>query len=165
MNQEFTSKNTCVNSARIPALFHRVDWVAGTKNLDYGGGKYNNVTEFLSELGVDNYVYDPYNRNCADNKEALAAGPFDTITLSNVLNVIKEKRIRYYIVRKCLSLLKDGGKIYISVYEGDKSKVGRQTKEDCWQNNQPIDFYFNEIKSISHCVVKNRQSILLTKHE
>ena len=131
MNQEFTSKNTCVNSVRIPALFRRVDWVAGTKNLDYGGGKYDNVSEFLSELGVDNYVYDPYNRSCADNKEALAAGPFDTITLSNVLNVIKEKRIRYYIIRKCLSLLKDGGTIYISVYEGDRSKVGRKTKEDC----------------------------------
>ena len=76
-------------------------------------------------------MYDPYNRNCADNKEALAAGPFDTITLSNVLNVIKEKRIRYHIVRKCLSLLKPGGTIYISVYEGDRSKVGRKTKEDC----------------------------------
>lgn len=163
MSQEFTSKNTCVNSTRVPALFHKIDWVAGTKNLDYGGGKYNNVSEFLHDKGVINYVYDPYNRNAQDNKDALAAGPFDTITLSNVLNVIKEKRVRLYAIRTCLNLLKDGGIIYITIYEGDKSGVGRETKEDCWQNNKSIDFYYEEVKRIIHHASKSRKVICLSK--
>ena len=65
--QEITSKDTSVRN--IPRLFGRKAqekfpelFQSGNFNLDYGGGKYDDVTELLARLGVTNKVFDPFNR-------------------------------------------------------------------------------------------------------
>ena len=37
------------------------------------------------------------------------------------------------------------GIVYITVYEGDRSGVGRVTKADCYQLNQPLKWYYRLI--------------------
>ena len=34
--------------------------------------------------------------------------------------------------------------VYVTVYEGDKSGVGRETKKDCWQRNEQLIFYLSK---------------------
>jgi hypothetical protein len=34
--------------------------------------------------------------------------------------------------------------VFVSVYEGDGSGVGRQTKKDCWQRNEKLISYLNK---------------------
>jgi len=160
--QEITSAATCLN--QIPALFRKVEWVPGTVNLDYGGGKYEKATEFLADRGVTNMVYDPYNRSHAHNAtvihRALGNRPH-TITLANVLNVIREAKIRHDVLMQLKGLLYEGGVLYISAYEGDRSGVGRETSKG-WQENRTLKTYLEEIphgfhsvtmeKSVIHCL-------------
>ena len=125
INQEFTSENTSINSKKTPAVFHMsgVSFKPGTINLDYGGGKFDNVAEYLSTMDVINLVLDPFNRSKEHNKEVIetlrAAGGADTATCSNVLNVIKERENRMWVLRNMQKLVRHGGIIYITVYEGD----------------------------------------------
>ena len=63
--QEITSKDTSVRN--IPRLFGRKAqekfpelFQSGNFNLDYGGGKYDDVTELLAHLGVTNKVLNPF---------------------------------------------------------------------------------------------------------
>ena len=53
-------------------------------NLDYGGGKFDNATEYLAEMNVTSLVYDPFNRSSDHNKMVLAEirnnGSADTVT-------------------------------------------------------------------------------------
>lgn len=45
-----------------------------------------------------------------------------------------------------LSLVKEWTVEYTTtVYEGDKSRVGRETKPDCWQENRPLRSYAKEV--------------------
>ena len=144
MHQNRTSANTSINSTKVPALFRKIRWIAGTRNLDWGGGKYDTATEYLKQYGVQNVIYDPFNRSDEENHAALA-GTYDTVTLSNVLNVIAERDVRIEAVQGALDHLKPGGRLYISVYEGNHSGVGRRTKPDCWQCNRPLTDYAIEI--------------------
>ena len=148
--QEHTSKNTCINT--IPSLFKKVRWQPGTCNLDYGGGKYETTTLFLAMQGVKNKVYDPYNRTEEHNNrilEYIILNRARTATISNVLNVIKEKECRKYIIRKCYYNIELDGFLYIKVYEGDKSGVGKTTKKG-WQENRKLGTYIEEIKNSMH---------------
>ena len=43
---------------------------------------------------------------------------------------------------------------FITVYEGDKSWVGRETKKDCYQRNETIDAYIlTYLDKIKHGVI------------
>lgn len=138
-----TSANTSINK-RVPALFKKVQWKDGTVNLDYGCGKYPEYArDYVTEKGVLNVSYDPYNYR--KTEDIYSRFKYDTITLSNVLNVIESEDTRWRVLLECLYLLKEGGKLYITVYEGDKSRVGRETKADCWQENRPLRSYAKEV--------------------
>jgi len=165
MLQEFTSMNTSVNKNKLPRIFHQINWISGTKNLDYGSGKFMNQVEFLESLNVRCYRYDPYNVPERVNQVALASAPYDTITISNVLNVIKEKEIRCNIINKCLSLLKDDGVIYVTVYTGNRTGIGKISKKDCWQNNCNIGFYISEISEITGVTVSRKGQMIIIKKE
>ena len=68
--QKITSKDTSINKNVYPAVFNRVkDWEEGTVNLDIGGGKYDTATDYLENFGVENLIYDPYNRDEEWNKD------------------------------------------------------------------------------------------------
>ena len=124
--QQYSSAATSINSSKLPAVFKMVDFERGSVNLDYGGGKFDNAAEYLSsQYGATNLVYDKYNRTSEHNREVLSLvrknGGADTVTCSNVLNVIAEEPERLAVLRNCKRFLKPGGKCYITVYEGNGS--------------------------------------------
>lgn len=133
--------------AQVPALHKKVKLTPGTRNLDYGGGRYDHATEFLKEKGVENFVFDPYNRDSKHNAEVKAGAPYDSCTIANVLNVIAEPGARKRVLENARSMVKPGGQIYISVYVGDNSGAGRETSKG-WQENRKTKDYQGEIAEV-----------------
>lgn len=163
-DQEISSAETSINSSKIPTLFHLVDFKDGSLNLDYGGGKFDNVADYLeSEYGATNLVYDPYNRSSEHNKAVLDQvrknGGADTVTCSNVLNVIKEPSARLAVIRDCKNYLKNGGTAYFTVYVGDSSGVGKITSKG-YQLNQKTPWYVDEISQVFSNVSRKGQLII-----
>lgn len=150
-----TSMNTSINKNKVPKLFTIVDkhygWKKDTTNLDLGGGKYDTAVIYLRKKGVMNLVSDVFNRPIEHNllvHSYLTKHKVDTVTLSNVLNVIKERGDRKTMLYNSLGHLKKGGVIYISVYEGNKTGKGKVTKPDCWQENKPLKYYLSLVKKV-----------------
>jgi hypothetical protein len=171
-----TSKNTSVNSKKVPAMFTKIDkyygWKKGTINLDYGGGKYDTATEYLKTKRVKNCLYDPFARDLTHNLNALdklyngfEGNQVDTVTVSNVLCVVKEKVNREGILICTYAMLKVNGTIFISVYEGDKSGKGKLTKKDCWQNNRTLESYLPEVKKYFKNAHIEHRMIIATREE
>jgi len=151
--QTITSAGTSVNT--LPKVFVGPgNFEHGGINLDIGGGRFETATEYLKGLGVRNLVWDPYNRSPEQNIRALAewgehvkqAGIPRTITISNVLNVIKEKPARLKVLEMAAAAVVDRWTpVYIGVYEGDKSGVGRATTKG-YQLNRVKKDYLVEVK-------------------
>lgn len=161
-DQKISSANTSINSSKLPAIFRLVKFEPDTLNLDYGGGKFDNAAEYLAQQNVTNLVYDPYNRSTQHNAEVLQKvrenGGADTITISNVLNVIAEPEARLTVLRNAKKLVKPGGNVYITVYEGNKSGEGTETKSGYQLNKSTAD-YIDEIASVFSTV--NRKGKLI----
>lgn len=150
-----TSANTSVR--KIPALAKKVDeffgWKMGSKNLDIGAGKYEDFTEYLLKHKVKNLPYDPHNRPAEENEESLAACPADTVTISDVLNVLAVPLDRHEVLRLAKKHCRKAGRVYISIYEGDRSGVGKPSKKDCWQEHRKLITYFPEVEKVFHCAI------------
>lgn len=151
IDQEFTSENTSINSKKLPALFNMVQFEPGTLNLNYGGGRWNNVAEYLTQYDVIDLVYDPYNRSKEHNQDVIKAirnhGGADTATCSNVLNVIKEPEVRLNVLQNIKKLVKPDGKVYITVYEGTGKGDEGPTKSGYQLNRKTAD-YLDEVKQV-----------------
>lgn len=149
--QEFSSAATSINGSKLLAIFKLVDFHANTLNLDYGGGKFDNATEYLKTLGVTNLIYDKFNRTPQHNQEVIRAvrenGGADTCTLSNVLNVIKEESIRHEILVNIHKLLKSDGILYITVFEGQPGQKEGPTKSD-YQLARKTSEYIDEVANV-----------------
>lgn len=150
--QEFTSEKTSINSNKLPAIFRLIkNWRPNTINLDYGGGKFDNATEYLAELGVTNLIYDKYNRSSEHNNSVITEirsnGGADTATLSNVLNVIKEKSARIACLKNIRNLLTGTGTLYVTVYEGNGTGEEKPTSSG-YQRNLKTEGYLEEIQEI-----------------
>ena len=150
--QTFTSANTSINKGKVPAVFTKAWWKKGTVNLDLGGGKYDTATEYLHAREVANLVWDPYNRSEAENLSVMcilaSRGGADSCTISNVLNVIDSAEARHELLNRAWDCTRYRAPIFITVYEGDRSGVGRQTGKDQWQNNRPLRDYLDEVKAV-----------------
>lgn len=147
ISQGFGSAGTSLN--QVPSATRKINWEPGTVNVDIGGGRFDKATDYLRERGVENLVFDPFNRAAEHNKavaERVRDEKVDTVTCNNVLNVIDSEASRANVILQAAKALKKGGTAYFSVYEGDKSGVGRQTKSDSWQNNRPTKDYIPEIE-------------------
>lgn len=147
---------------QVPAAFKKVNWERGTVNLDYGGGKYETATEYLAARGVTNLVYDPFNRDAQHNTNVLrqvTAQKADTGTVCNVLNVIKEPRYRQQVLKNVRSLVKSGGKVYISCYRGKDSEPGATSNG--WQENRPLYTYVEEVTKAgyTHVALKDKMIV------
>lgn len=164
--QEFSSAKTSINSSKLPAIFGMVDFKPDTLNLDYGGGKFDNAVEALAQKGVTSVVYDPYNRTASHNSSVLKQvrnnGGADTITCSNVLNVIKEEEVRMSVLRNMKSLIKPGGDVYITVYEGSGDGVGRETSAGYQLNRKTAD-YITEISRVFPSAYRKGKLIVARK--
>lgn len=105
-SQKYSSSETDVNSksGKIPHLFTAMrkygQFFSDTKVLDLGCGReVTHVQKFIFEKGTNGYYpYDPYNQPGYVNSASLKAGPFDIVTISNVLNVIDSKKARIGLV-------------------------------------------------------------------
>lgn len=157
ISQGFGSAGTSLN--QVPSGMRKVDWKSGTTNVDIGGGRFDTATEFLKEQGVENLVFDPFNRDAKHNEvvaNRVREEKADTATCHNVLNVIDTEASRANVILQAAKAIKPDGTAYFTVYEGDKSGVGKQTKSDSWQNNRKTKDYVGEIeKYFDDVKVKN----------
>lgn len=156
--QSFTSANTSINSAQFPFIYTHINWnkLRGKEVLDYGCGRYTeHIRTLMARYDINWYGYDPYWRNATLNGEAIHCDP-DIVICSNVLNVIKED----LIVSKIHDTIKYGYRpsmgYFIKVYEGDKTSIGKQTKEDCWQRNQPTESYMYSDEVVKYRIITER---------
>ena len=120
----------------------------GNKNIDLGGGKFDLGSDYLKSQGVQNDVYDPFNRSAEHNKTVLAAAktvPPDTVTVNNVLNVIQEPSVRANVIQQAKDLIKPGGSVFFQIYEGTGKGVGKKTTKG-FQNNKKTNEYLEEIQ-------------------
>ena len=144
--QTITSAATSLR--QVPAIFKKVDF-SGI-NLDIGGGKYDEVQSYFDRerIACHNLVYDPFNRSDEHNQSVLDKVKIErihTVTISNVLNVIKDKEHRLEVLR----LASQANPIYclITVYEGDRSGDGKETTKG-YQLNRKLKDYESEIKEV-----------------
>jgi len=141
MHSRKTSRN------QVAAGFKKANWEGITSNFDLGGGKYDKATNWLKKhRGVINFVYDPYNRSQEYNDFTYASSKLsESTTIFNVLNVIPSRKERKEILE--FAKRENTKKIFITVYEGNKSGRGEVTR-DGWQNNKRLKDYLPEIKKI-----------------
>lgn len=134
--QKYTSANTSINSSKLPRIYKlTADRIASSdKVIDYGCGKYFDNYN----LGSNFFGYDPYNR---PNDEILN-DKYDIALCSNVLNVIAEVENRVDLLRRLKEIAQ---KVFITVYEGDKTACGKETKNDCYQLNRKTCDYIPEL--------------------
>ena len=169
MTQHYTSSNTSINKHKVPALFTmaKANFEPDTINFDVGGGKYDTATVYLQGLNVRNLIYDKFNRSEEWNKNItdtlIKCGGADTVTISNVLNVIKEWDCRHDVLQLAYAFSKPTATIYITVYEGDKSGIGKQTKADCYQLNRATADYVGEILTVFPYVKRYGRLIVCSK--
>lgn len=171
IQSNITSKNTSINSKRLPAIYNRLDWNTLREHwakitkfyrtpvvLDFGCGRYtDHIEHFLATKGFIYKGYDPFWKTDKDNHEALTCEPYIVIC-SNVLNVIFDKEttnnVQQYIrdfsffVPLGKNLVKEPSFYYITAYEGDRSCIGRVTKPDCFQRNEPLRNYIYRCEDV-----------------
>lgn len=108
-------------------------------------------------------IFDPYNRTKEHNDKVIEKirqnNGADTCTLSNVLNVVKEKEIRQEILENIKELLKDDGTLYITVYEGTGNANEKETKAG-YQLNRKTRDYIEEIEDVFGNVTKKGKLII-----
>lgn len=134
---------------QTPGGMKKVEWKSGTTNVDIGGGRFDDATEWLRERGVENLVFDPFNRDSEHNRmvaERVRKEKVDTATCHNVLNVIDSESSRANVILQAAKAIKPDGTAYFSIYEGDKTGVGKYKGQDRWQNNRRTKDYLGEIE-------------------
>ena len=149
MAQTYTSSATSINKERLPAVYGKAKLSAHIV-FDYGCGKYtDHIEEHLKSERHIYLPYDPYNQPEDVNKFSVTMVlyamhthyPVDIIC-SNVLNVIDSEseisRICHHLEEIATTT---GGTAYITVYEGNRSGIGRQTGKDQYQRNEPLRDY------------------------
>lgn len=114
-----------------------------TRNFDNGGGTHDYNTKFLlKHYGVENRVYDPFQRSDEENTKVLAEvekQSFDSATSMSVLNVIDHVPARFDHIYLSCQAIKAFGAAYFKVYENNRSgkeewhsygyQANRQAKE------------------------------------
>jgi len=122
-------------------------WHRGDVNADIGGGPFEFATDFLTSEGVTNLVWDTFNRSKAHNEAAMRkiTRGVDSVTIANVLNVIRDKGERIKLLHFAASVLKPHGVVYVWIHEGDAENRGHPDK--C-QNNMPTAWYVPEIQTV-----------------
>ena len=150
-DQEYDSAATSINSNKLPAIYNMVNFEPGKVYLDFGGGRFDNGVYFVKDKGATLLVYDPYNRSDEHNKQVLAElkenGGADAGLNSNVLNVIKEPEARLAVLKNLKKLVKPGGEIYITVYEGTGKGNEGPTKAGYQLNRKTAD-YMEEVQQV-----------------
>jgi len=151
MAQTFTSSATSINRSKLPAVYRKAKLSRTTPFVvDYGCGKYtDHISSALRKQNKILYPYDPYNQPDAVNAHTIdfirwAMDRHIEVDLicSNVLNVIDSDDEVQRIVWDIEEIVRrTGGTAYFTVYEGDRSEIGRQTGKDQYQRNDVLASY------------------------
>ena len=164
VSQEVSSAGTSIK--QVPALFKNKNVTFGKVNIDIGGGKFDLATDYLSSIGTQNRVFDPYNRSSEVNNDTLEylqqGNRADTATCANVLNVIAEPEARANVILEAAKSIAPDGKAYFMVYEGDGSGNGKRTSAG-WQNNRMTDSYVEEIEAYFNDVERRGKLIIASE--
>jgi hypothetical protein len=153
MKQEYTSAKSSIK--QVPAGFNIIDkhfgWQPNTYNLDIGGGKYDLMTEKLKEKNVTNIIYDPYNRTNEFNLNSLftcLSNEISTVTIFNVLNVIKEYENQLDVIKLAYNTLKPNGYVFVrSTYMNPQKRSGG-TKFGTYQHYLTLKDYLDIVKEV-----------------
>lgn len=151
--QLHTSAPTSINATRLPRAYkvamNMADMRADIRTmLDYGCGRYtDHLTTCASMHALTWAGYDPFNYPTNIDGQT-----FDMIVCANVLNVIDSDDVILDILHKIASHMRPGGVAVITVYEGDKSGVGRETMQDCYQRNAKMKDYIQYLNRIFGCI-------------
>lgn len=153
MEQEYTSAKSSIK--QVPAGFKIVDkhfgWKPNTLNLDIGGGKFDLMTSELSKKGVTNLVFDPYNRSEEHNLYVLQACRHfgaNTVTIFNVLNVIKEYEMQINVLNLALEALRYGGMLFVRSTYMNPNKVSGVTKSGTYQHYKTQKEYLEIVRTV-----------------
>lgn len=146
-NQQYSSENTSINKVKLPAgvALGKKITKKGDVVVDYGCGKFSNSNEALTKHGALYIGFDPY--NISDNENLLAQIVLkhigaDVVICSNVMNVICEDEILENMAELIVKGLKDDtSKAIITIYEGDKSGVGKIVNTKQYQRNLKTEAY------------------------
>ena len=164
MRQLIKSAETSLK--QVAATFRMAEFRKDEVNLDYGGGKYDLSTEFLSGLKVRNFVFDPFNRTCAHNLNSrYQIAKIDgahTVTVNNVLNVIQENEALDEAIFNASTAVKNDGTAYFLIYEGNGSGVGKQTTKG-WQRNLKTQHYLPFVEKHFGAVTRKSNLIIATQ--
>lgn len=163
--QTFTSSATSINRSKLPAVYGKAD-LRHPLVFDYGCGKYtDHIEERIRSMHKTYLPYDPYNKTDDVNKFSVTLVinamhvhyPVDVIC-SNVLNVIDDDDTVRKIARHIAEIVEaTGGTGHVTVYEADRSGVGRQTGADQYQRNEPLRSY---LKYFPTGVIRNGMIII-----
>ena len=168
--QEISSANTSIKT--LNRVYKEIvgQYPRATTILDIGCGKYDTNMEFAQEHDFIWFGIDPYNRTEEWNEDNIKAmtdwcdAP-DIIMCNNVLNVIKENNIILHILNQIYGCAGDETDIYITIYEGDKSGVGKVTTKG-YQRNQKVNTYkslisefFDIVGTINGNIIKCRKVV------
>lgn len=148
LRQKVSSAQTAL--CQVPALLKRAPLPARGVNLDIGGGACDRGTQFLRGRQVTSYVYDPFNRSAEENQRAAKAaccGQAASVTIANVLNVIPEAQARRRVLQQAADAVGAKGRVFVDVYEGDRSGRGRRTSKG-WQANRALGAYKRELERV-----------------
>lgn len=151
VEQKYKSASTSIKkpNIRLAKILAKFYATSGDTVLDYGGGKYDIATDYLTGFGIINIIYDPFNRDEMANQKAMEKMDYDFVMLSNVLNVIAEKSVRLLVIEDARKHLKAGGQLLVKVYEGDGSGILKvNEKRNSCQVNQKIRFYYWEVAAV-----------------
>lgn len=165
--QEYKSASTSINT--VNKVYTKCEFKRGSKVLDWGGGEYDTNKQYMAKKGVNVGVYDPFNRSKEHNMKVLENYVLPNyIVCSNVLNVIKEESIVIDVLQKMKLYSRPGTIIYIAIYEGDRSGIGKQSKKDSWQRNEKAGNYKSIIEKVfgvaeGNAIVTKKENIYTVK--
>ena len=160
--QKYTSQNTSINT--ISKIYKNAPFQMHSTILDYGCGKYETAKTYMEEQGHTVYLYDKYNRTTEENEKNLQnckQQKLNYIVCSNVLNVIMEDDILCEILEDLTTYMDNETILYLSVYEGDKTGIGKPTSKG-YQRNQPYKSYLPLLSNYFDISVK-KQIFVCTK--
>ena len=149
MKQSYSSALTSINSKKLPSgykVMHKMIQNGELSHikeiLDYGCGRY--VNHISSDAMNYCDIWSGYDLTWYPNKETLLTRKNLTIC-SNVLNVIDSDEV----VDDILMLLgKISDTVIITIYEGNKTGVGKVSKADCYQRNERLSDYVERAKNL-----------------
>eukprot|EP00835_Amoeboradix_gromovi_P001227 NODE_51_length_27121_cov_0.309452.p13 type:complete len:184 gc:universal NODE_51_length_27121_cov_0.309452:17201-16650(-) len=137
-----------------------------SRNLDLGGGQYDDSTEYLNSQNIYNHVADLFCRSVEHNVRVLSSGPYDSVTSISVLNVIDTSENRLKHVKLSYEMLKPGKCAYFKIFEGDQTGIS-YTENKRHQENKLTSCYVELIKQVYPVVTikKAKNLIIAIKRE